>query len=103
MSPAGSDNEEWRQRESNQPSSEAKCAGQKELTNTGFYLSGKIGVPDWLNSTSADASLACGSEDTLSLQHVASAWPDLQRHIREAIITLIDAALSQERLEGGQS
>ncbi len=40
MSPAGSDNEEWRQRESNQPSSEAKCAGQKELTNTGFYLSG---------------------------------------------------------------
>ena len=44
------------------------------------------------------------SHSAPSVQLIANAWPHLQPHIREAIFTLIDAALpDQHELEGGQS
>ena len=43
------------------------------------------------------------TEDVASLRYIAHAWTHLQPHIRAAMLTLVDAALPQQPLEGGQS
>jgi len=35
--------------------------------------------------------------DRLGLDHVARAWPRLAPHVREAILTLVDAATAAQR------
>jgi hypothetical protein len=51
--------------------------------------------PDKSNHRSATASQTADAE----LRQIAAAWPLLKPHVREAIFTLIDAALSQQGLE----
>jgi len=61
-------------------------------SNESFLRDGHRSAP-----VAATASLAPSDTDiTPSIQHVADAWPDL----REAILTLIDAAFDQQKLEG---
>jgi hypothetical protein len=38
-----------------------------------------------------------------AVQRMAQAWPSLPPHIREAVLTLVDAAFVQQQLEGRQS
>jgi hypothetical protein len=37
-----------------------------------------------------------------AVQRIVQAWPSLPSHIREAILTLIDAALVQQQMEEWQ-
>ena len=53
--------------------------------------------------TECQCPAASDTEFTPSIQYIADAWPHLQPHVREAIFTLIDAALDQQELERGQS
>lgn len=97
---------EWRRRESNPPTASRKCLTEGELANSPEPLSGycqETSGTGWLDSTADDGGDARDDNETESLRRVAGAWSHLQPHIREAIITLIDAALVQQRLEGGQS
>ncbi len=56
----------------------------------------------WLQTEDTDSPTLTPIDATL-LQ-IAHAWPHLQPHIREVILTLIDVALpDQRRLEGGRS
>ena len=41
-------------------------------------------------------------EPGMKIQYIPDAWPHLQPHVREAIFTLIDAALDQQKSERGQ-
>ena len=43
------------------------------------------------------------TEHTATLHFIAGAWPHLPPHIRASVLTLIEAALSQQTWEGGQS
>ena len=52
--------------------------------------------------TDCQCPAAGDAEFTPSIQYIADAWPHLQPHVREAIFTLIDAALDQQKSERGQ-
>jgi len=42
-----------------------------------------------------------GIDDTAVIVRIARAWPNLEPHIRDVILTLIDASLNQQKLDGG--
>ncbi len=68
----------------------------KRLTKTAFAKSVDLehaDGPQWPNLTSIDADDAC---DDRRLQHVTRAWPCLPAHIRDAILTLVDSALTMQ-------
>ena len=58
-------------------------------------------------SLDANCQLAAlsGTDDVFnddpSVDYIRRVWPYLQPHIRDALLTLIDAALLQQRLDGG--
>ncbi len=44
----------------------------------------------------ADSDADDGGQKAASLRYIADSWPYLQRHIRESIVTLIDAGMRFE-------
>lgn len=66
---------------------------QKTLGATGECVSG----------TSCQNSSLTDNEFAPSIAFIAQAWPHLAPHIREAIVTLIDASLPSRAVQGAQS
>jgi hypothetical protein len=90
---------EWRRRESNEETiCRNECSGNslreqpKALGASGECLPSSRCQCSALAGTSLESSPP-------AIRHIANAWPNLPPHIREAILTLIDAASS--RLDEG--
>jgi len=72
----------------------------KGLADFSFLVAADRQRTDCLNCPLLASS---GSELPAHICYIAEHWPHLKPHIREAIFTLIDAALVQQEFEGGQS
>ena len=58
---------------------------------------------EWTRGCDCQCLTSLGKENVESLRPLLAAWPHLKPHIREAIITLVDASLLQQPLAGGES
>ena len=82
------------------------CDNDLQQAPSGLAVNGLHSEDAASHQPSPDDTIAPAGDDlaNTSIRYITYAWPHLQPHVREAIFTLIDAALpDQHRLEGGQS
>jgi hypothetical protein len=83
---------EWRRRESNANEENRNDLSVRELAiscNPSSTQGPRTGV-----SESHEVTAEAGNVPPLTVDYIATAWPQLQPHVREAIVTLIDGALN---------
>jgi hypothetical protein len=57
----------------------------------------------WQGDSDSDGPPRPLGTRNLAMECLADAWPTLPPHIKEAIFTLIDGALLQQKLKGGRT